>query len=478
MKNKEVQMDNMEICRMSALEMRNAIRAKKLSPVELMDAFLQRIERINPKVNAYCTVVAESARTEARCAEDKLMKGEELGPLHGIPVSVKDLVFTKGIRTTGGTRMYENFIPDEDDIVVERLKAAGAIVIGKTNTPQSGWVAITDNLLFGPTRNPWNTERVSGGSSGGAASAVASCMGPLAIGSDGGGSIRIPSSFCGVFGLKPSWGRVPHGPGFPGIWEGLSVVGPITRTVKDAALMMEVIAGRDDRDHFSLPDVELQYLSHLGENLKGLRIAWSSDLGYAIADPQVIEVTEAAARIFNTLGCTVEAVNPQLGSPEETFSIVVGASLAAVLVDKLDEWRDHFEPALVTFLEKSKDISAMEYIKARINNLEYRNRVQAFFEKYDLLLTPTVAVPPFKVGRYGPREIAGTRVTPLGWMSFTYPFNITGQPAASVPCGWTDDGLPVGLQIVGRRFDEITVLQAAAAFEQASPWADRIPPLE
>jgi len=457
--------------------MRDAIKAKKLSPVEVIDAVLQRIKQLNPKVNAYCTVVAESARAEARQAEEKVIRGEELGPLHGVPVSIKDLVFTRGIRTTGGTMMYENFIPEEDAIVVERLKAAGAIIVGKTNTSQSGWVAITDNLLFGPTRNPWNTDRTSGGSSGGAASAVASCMGPLAIGSDGGGSIRIPSSFCGVFGLKPSLGRVPQGPGFPGPWEGLAVAGPITRTVRDAALMMEVIAGRDDRDHFSLPDVGLQYLSRLGGDLKGLKVAWSKNLGYAIVDPQVLRVTEASVKTFSTLGCTVEAADPQTGDPQETFTTVVAASLAAVLVEKLDEWRDHFEPALVTFLERSKDISATEYIKARIANLEYRNRIQAFFEKYDLLLTPTVAVPPFEIGSYGPREIAGTKIVPIGWMPFTYPFNVTGQPAASVPCGWTDDGLPIGLQIVGRRFDDATVLRAAAAFEQASPWAHKMLPL-
>ncbi len=471
-------MNSLEICHMSALTIAEAIKTKKLSPVEVMDAILQRIELINPRVNAYCTVVAESARTEARQAEDKVMRGEKLGPLHGVPVSIKDLVFTKGIRTTGGTLMYDNFIPGQDAIVVERLKAAGAIIVGKTNTPQSGWVAITDNFIFGPTLNPWDTGRTPGGSSGGAASAVASCMGPLAIGSDGGGSIRIPSSFCGVFGLKPSFGRVPQGPGFPGLWEGLSVTGPITRTVPDAALMMEVIAGRDDRDHFSLPDTGLNYLSSLGGDLSGLKVAWSKNLGYAIVDPQVLKATEAAVQTFATLGCTVETADPQADSPQQSFSTVTAASMAAGLADKLHQWRDRFEPALVTFIERNKNISATDYINARIANLKYRDKIQSFFEEYDLLLTPTLAVPAFEVGIYGPREIAGERIAPIGWMPFTYPFNITGQPAASVPCGWTDDGLPVGLQIVGRRFDDTTVLKAAAAFEQASPWADKLPPLD
>ena len=470
-------MDDLRICFMPALEMRDAIKSKMLSPVEVMEDVLRNIDRVNLKVNAYCTITIENANAEARRAEDMIMKGEDLGALHGIPVSIKDLIFTKDIRTTGGTAMYKDFVPDVDAIVVERLKAAGAILIGKTNTSQSGWVAITDNLLFGPTRNPWNTERTSGGSSGGAASAVASFMGPLAVGSDGGGSIRIPSSFCGVFGFKPSFGRVPTGPGFPELWEGLATIGPITRTVSDAALMMEVISGRDDRDHFSLSDMGLQYLPHLNEDLKGMRVAWSKDLGYAIVDPQVLKVTEAAIKTFAALGCTVEEAGPQVGSTEETFTTVVAASIAASLVEKLDEWGDHFEPALVKFLQKSKDIKATEYIKARFAHLKYWRAIQVFFEKYDLLITPTVAVPPFEVGIYGPREIAGEKVTSLGWMPFTYPFNITGQPAASVPCGWTEDGLPVGLQIVGRRFDDTTVLRACAAFEHASPWADKIPPI-
>ncbi|HUV43933.1 MAG TPA: amidase, partial [Dehalococcoidales bacterium] len=253
-------MNNLEICRMTAWEMREAIAAGELSPVEVVNAVLDRIEQLNPKVNAYCTVVADSARKEAQQAEARVLRKEELGPLHGVPVSIKDLVFTRGIRTTGGSRLYEDFVPEQDSIVVERLKKAGAIVIGKTNTPEFGWVAVTDNDIFGPTRNPWNLECTPGGSSGGAACAVALSMGPLAIGSDGGGSIRIPSSLCGVFGIKPSYGRVPASPGFPGLWEGLSVTGPITRTVRDAALAMEIIAGRDDRDHFSLPDTHLSYL--------------------------------------------------------------------------------------------------------------------------------------------------------------------------------------------------------------------------
>ncbi len=470
-------MDTLEICCMSVVEMVDAVKTKRLSPVEIARAVLSRIEKLNPKVNAYCTLVAESAMRQASKAETMVMKGKELGPLHGVPISIKDLIFTKGIRTTAGSKIYQNFIPQRDAIVVERLKAAGAIIIGKTNTSEFGWVAITDNQLFGATRNPWNLEHNAGGSSGGAAASVALSMGSLAIGSDGGGSIRIPSSFCSVFGFKPSFGRVPQYPDFPG-WETLSHIGPITRTVKDAALAMEVIAGRDDRDHFSLPGTGLRYLPFLGSDLKGLKIAWSKDLGYAAVDLQVLKITEAAVKTFDTLGSTVEAASPEVKSPEAAFSIIVGVRLATVLQDKIEEWGEQIDPGLVRFIERNKDRAATEYVKACFEQLEYCDGIRSFFEKYDLLLTPTVAIPPLELGKFAIREIAGVKVSPLGWMPFTYPFNITGQPAASVPCGWTEGGLPIALQIVGRRFDDVTVLRAAAAFEQALPWAHRRPPLD
>ena len=471
-------MNELEICYMPAVEMAEAIKTKRLSPVEIMDAVLQRIERLNPRVNAYCTLVSEDARKQAKEAETKVMKGEETGPLHGIPVSIKDLTFTKGVRTTSGSKLYENFIPEQDAIVVERLKTAGAIMVGKTNTPEFGFMGVTDNLLFGPTRNPWNLERHAGGSSGGAAAAVAAGMGPLAQGSDGGGSIRIPCSFCGVFGLKPSFGRVPRGPGSPD-WHTLSHIGPITRTVRDAALAMEVIAGRDDRDRHSLPETGLRYLSLLDTDLKGLKIAWSPDLGYAIVDPKVLETTAAAVGTFDALGATVEAATPEVSNPSPAFGTIWGVRYASFYQEKLEEWRDQMNPRLVTIIERGKDRSAMEYAQAALALEEFCQQIQPFFDKYDLLLTPQTAVPAFDVNQFEVTEVAGVKGSPIfDWTPFTYPFNLTGQPAASVPCGWTDDGLPVGLQIVGRRFDDLTVLRAAAAFEQASPWADKRPPLD
>ncbi|MDD5312900.1 MAG: amidase family protein [Dehalococcoidia bacterium] len=469
-------MSDNEICRMTVMEMAQAIRDRTLSPVEVMDAVLRRIEKLNPTVNAFCTLVTERARKEAKEAENKVKSGDKLGLLHGVPVSIKDLLFTEGIRTTGGSKIFEHYVPQESDIAVKRLEGAGAIVIGKTNTSEFGWMALTDNRLFGPTHNPWNLELTPGGSSGGAAAAVASGMGPLAIGTDGGGSIRVPASFCGVFGYKPSFGRVPRGPSLPGL-EMLAHTGPITRTVGDAALAMEIIAGRDDIDCFSLPETNLSYLPALSGDLKGLKIAWSPDLGYLVADPQVLKITEAAAKTFSGLGANIELIKPDFSCPEQAFSTHFGVQLSTLLYNKLGEYRQQLDPLLAVFIDISKDKSARECIEAWWELLEYRKRMSAIFDKYDLLLTPTVTVPPFKLGNYGPREIAGKKVSPLAWMAFTYPFNITGQPAASVPCGWTDDNLPIGLQIVGRRFDDTTVLKASAAFETASPWAHKYPPV-
>lgn len=469
-------MGRLELCRMTVIEQVRAIRSGELSPVELMDAVLGLIEEINPRINAFCTMAADTDRKKAKAAEAAVNKGARLGPLHGIPVSIKDLIFTSGLRTTGGSKIYENFVPQQNDVVVDRLEAAGAIVVGKTNTSEFGWVATTDNRIFGPTRNPWNLELNSGGSSGGAAAATALSMGSLAIGSDGGGSIRIPSSFCGVFGLKPSFGRVPRGPGFGG-GDTLSHTGTITRTVGDAALALDVISGRDDRDWFSLPNSGMSYLDCISDNVKGLKMAWSSNLGYAIVDPQVREIAEASAKRFVDLGADIDEVVTGLTSPERHFSTYLGVQLATALKDNFEEWKNLLDPGLALFMERQKGRSAADYLAAWKDLLTYSSCIYAVFNKYDVLLTPTVAVPPFVNGSYGPRDIAGVRASPLNWMALTYAFNVTGQPAASVPCGWTDDGLPVGLQIVGRRHDDTTVLRTAAAFEKAFPWANKYPSL-
>ncbi len=472
-------MDNEKICKMSALQIKSAIKTKKLSPVEVVDAILERIDHINPKINAYCTLIPDAARKEAKIAETKVMKGEELGALHGVPVSIKDLGWTKGVRTTGGSLLYEHFVPQYDAIFVERLKKAGAIILGKTNTPEFGWVGVTNNRVFGPSRNPWNTDYTTGGSSGGAAAAVAANLGPIAQGSDGGGSIRTPASFCGVYGLKPSYGRVPQSPGFPGLWEGLSVTGPITRTVADAALMMEVMSGYDARYFHAIPQKAPRYLSTVRGNLslKGIKVAYTRDMGYAVVDPRVTRAFDDAVKIFSTLGCEMAAAHPDAPDPREAFSLQVACALVGQLSEQLPEHGKLLDPGLRTFVERNLDVPARDYVKARMWQHEYWSKVCPFFEKYDILLTPVLAVPPFDVNLYGINEINGKAVNPIGWMPFTYPFNVTGQPAASIPCGFTDDGLPIGLQIVGRKYDEELVLKVSSAFEQARPWADKYPNL-
>ena len=460
----------------SGLELVNLIRNKKLSPVEVTDAVLARIETVNPALNAFCLVAADQARTAAREAEIAVMKDEPLGLLHGVPVSIKDVLFTRGLTTTGGSRLFADHVPDEDALPVARLRAAGAVVLGKTNTSEFGHKAITECPLFGVTKNPWNPALTPGGSSGGGAAAVATGCGPLALGTDAGGSVRVPAAFCGIYGFKPSYGRVPHRAGFPG-WAHVSHVGPIARTVRDAALVLDAIAGGDDRDRQSLPSQAGSYLEACQDDVKGLHVAWTPDLGYASVDPRVVQICGDAAAEFESLGCHVEVVNPGWEDPEEMFSTMIAAQFYAAWSDRLPGDEALMDPTLVRFIRRGGAITAREYIRAVERVDAYWREVHAFLERFDLLLMPTVAVVPFAAGQAPPREIAGERVSVLGWMPFTFPFNLTGQPAASVPAGWTDEGLPVGLQIVGRRHADGTVLAASAAFEEARPWSDRRPRL-
>ena len=461
------------LCWMSAADLAAAIRKKKVSPVEVVEAVLTRIQDLKD-LNAYVTVDAEGARRAAREAERALMtRGASLGPLHGVPFSVKDLVLTKGLRTTFGTPLYRDHVPSEDAPIVLRMKAAGAILIGKTNTPTFGWIGITDNLLFGVTRNPWDAGRTPGGSSGGAGAAVAAGLAPLAIGTDGGGSIRKPAAWCGIFGLKPSYGRIPvypHG----AAWS-LSHAGPMTRTVRDAALMLNVCAGPDERDQYSLPAASVDYVKALGGSLGGLRVAYSDTLGFAPAvDPEVRAATRRAARAFRELGCRVEAADPKWPSPYECWRTTFYGGIAARLAPYLDR-RAEIDPELRPIVEEALAAPPTKYIQAWFDRLAWWQHARAFFETYDLLLSPTVACLPLRVGEPWVTEIGGVKVGREAGSAFTFAFNLTGQPAATVPCGLTRDGLPIGLQIVGRRFDDVTVLRASAAFEAARPWADRRP---
>jgi aspartyl-tRNA(Asn)/glutamyl-tRNA(Gln) amidotransferase subunit A len=465
-----------ELCWMSAADLASAVARKKVSPVEIVGAVLDRIERLNGRLNAYVTLDADGARAEARRAERALTRrGARLGPLHGVPFSVKDLVITRGMRTTFGTPLYADHVPTEDAPMVARLKAAGAIMIGKTNTPTFGWIGATHNLLFGPTRNPWNLERTPGGSSGGASAAVAAGLAPLAIGTDGGGSIRIPSSFAGIFGIKPSFGLVPVYP-FTASWS-LSHIGPMTRTVRDAALVLNVVAGPDERDPNSLPPQGVDYVKALPRGLKGLRVAWSPTLGYVeVVDPEVQSLAARAARAFRAFGCRVDEVDPGWPSPFNAWKPIFAGGIAARLAPYLDQ-RDKIDAGLQRIIDETLKSSPTAYVQAWFDRLAWWQHPRRLFERYDLLLTPTVACPPFPVGLDNATEIAGRPVPDWAWTPYTFPFNLTGQPAASVPCGFTADGLPVGLQIVGRRFDDATVLRAAAAWEAAHPWAPGRPPL-
>ena len=465
-----------ELCWLSASDLIRLVREKKVSPVEIVDAVLARLARVNPRINAFCTVAEEEARDAAASAEVSVMTGEPLGPLHGVPVSIKDLVFTRRMRTTGGSRLYAEHYPEEDAVSVERLKEAGAILLGKTNTPEFGHKGITDNTLFGPTRNPWDPTLVAGGSSGGAGAAVAAGLGPLAIGTDGGGSIRLPASFCGIYGLKPSFGRVPEGPGFDGGWETLSCSGPMTRTVRDAARVLDVIAGPDDRDRHSLPaDGGASFLEACDAGIAGLSVGWSADLGTGKVDPVVSALCEDAAARFETLGCHVEVVMPTWDDPEEIFRVIVAAETWQAWAPRLREPGVEVDRSLAALIRYGETITASQYLTALARRREFWTDVQRFLARFDFLVTPTVAVLPFPVGAGFPKEINGEPVSPLGWMPFTYPFNLTGQPAANVPVGFTGAGLPVGLQIVGRRHADRAVLAASAAFEAAAPWHDRRP---
>ena len=469
-------MSSAELCFTPATELARLIRARQISPVELTRAVLERVERLNPVVNAFCTVTADAALAAAREAEQAAMKGALRGPLHGIPFSIKDLHLTKGVRTMSGSFIFERRVPDVDPPVVRRLKQAGGVMLGKTTTPEFGWKGLGDSPLTGITRNPWNTGTTTGGSSAGAGAATAAGLGPIHQGSDGAGSIRIPSGFCGIYGLKPSFGRVPMWPVSNNDYA--SHMGPMTRTVADAALMLSVMAGPDEWDRTSLETAPDDYAGKLTAGIKGLKVAFSSDLGGFPVDAEVASIVKQAARAFEDLGCVVDEVKPGFADSHDLIRCLWSAHEAGNYAQYLPQWRDRMDPGLVACIEGGLRYSMVDYVEARGQKLAYWDTVRPLFEKFDLLLTPTLSVAAFPVGRLNPEHWRQHAWDWIGWASFSYPFNFTGQPAASAPAGFTSDGLPVGLQIVGRRFADLTVLQASAAFEAARPWAERRPRLD
>lgn len=464
-----------DLCYMPATELIAAFSRRSLSPVEVTEAVLSRIEALEPVLNAFATPTPELALATARRAERAQMRGEAQGALGGIPVTIKDLTMTAGIPTQRGSRVYKGAIPDEDAPIVTRLKQAGAVILGKTTTPEFGWMGVSRSPLTGITSNPWRPGFNAGASSAGAGAGAAAGYGPLHQGSDGAGSIRMPAHFCGVFGIKPTFGRVPYWP-IPNN-DQTSHIGPLTRTVADAALMLKVMAGQHLLDHYSSAAPVPDFPALLGADLSGHRIAWSPDLGHARVDAEVAALVERAASRFEDFGCTVEAVSLPFAGEGPELARFFWSAHELNHRHLLPEWEGQMDPGLVACIKDAMPYTAEDYVRMRGRKIAYVGQWHRFFTDWDLLLTPSVSVAAFPADRLQPEDWPQHPWDWLMWAEFSYPFNLSGQPAASVPCGFTAAGLPVGLQIVGPRFGEVGVLQACAAFEQACPWADRRPNL-
>jgi Asp-tRNA(Asn)/Glu-tRNA(Gln) amidotransferase A subunit family amidase len=459
---------------MTALEMRRLIRAKQISPVEVAEHALRRAEQTQDSLNAFVTITRELALEAARKAESAIMSGQEGGLLAGLPLSIKDLTAVKGVRFTSGSRTLADFVAPLDSPASERVKAHGAAIIGKTTTTEFGCKVSSDSPLTGQTRNPWNLDKTTGGSSAGAGASVAAGITPFALGTDGGGSIRIPASLCGLFGIKAQFGRVPVFP--TSATPTLAHVGPMARNVRDAALLLTAVSGFDGRDPASVAAEVPDYLGACECPPRGLRIAWSPTLGYARPTQEVFEITEAAARVFEQLGCKVELVEKVFDDPIELWMGEFYAGVGTRLKKTMSEQREILDPAVAAVLDKALDRPIDEYYRRVFARYDFREKVRQFFEKFDLLITPTLPVAAFDVGRDVPPEFEDANI--ISWVEYTYPINLCGFPAASIPCGFTSAGLPVGLQIVGKALRETDIFSAAAAFEQAQPWARRRPEFE
>ncbi len=469
-------MDKTDLAYTPASELVELITTKALSPVEVMDTTLARLDDLNPTLNAVCTPTPELAMDAARKAEQAVMDGDALGPLHGIPTSIKDLAQTKGIRTMSGSHVYADHIPDEDSPFVGRLAAAGAISLGKTTTPEFGWMGCGKSPLTGVSHNPWKHGYNAGGSSTGAAICAAAGIGPIHQGSDGAGSIRMPAAFCGIYGIKPSYGRVPYGRQTDNNHS--SHIGPLTRTVTDAAMMLHAMAGPDDLDQASLEASPADYVGRLDEGIRGLRVAYSPDLGYLPVDSEIAESVATAAKALEAAGVKVEEVDPGWGDYHDMELVIWSVSYAAFLGPLLDEWEGRMDPGMVACARHGMGYSGADFVQAQTRRHELYAKVHGFFERYDLLLTPSLSVAAFPVDLIIPEHWEQHAWDWIRWAGFSYPFNLTWSPAATCPCGFTSDGLPIGLQIVGGRFHDLRVLQASRAFEQIMPWADKRPPLE
>ena len=462
----------MDLHWLSASELSSRYRAGEVSPVTVTEALLDRIHALDAKTNAFCLVDEIRALDAAKASAERYQAGQPLDALDGVPVAIKDLLITEGWPTLRGSLSIDpKGSWDADAPAVARLKEAGAVLIGKTTTPEFGWKGVTDNPLTGITRNPWDLDKTPGGSSGGSSAALAAGFVPLATGSDGGGSIRIPAAFAGVAGLKPSFGRVPAFPLSP--FGTVAHVGPMARTVEDLALFLSVIARPDARDWYHLPDGGRDWTRGLKEGVAGMRLAVSADLGYANVDPEVTEAFEAAVDTFERLGAQITWIEPLFDDPVETFRAIWWSGANFLLEELPADQFDRLDPGLQSVVERGAQISRRDYQEAVKAREALGSQMRHFMEDYDGLLTPSLAVPAFEVGTNAPGEEPGGDWE--HWTPFSYPFNLTQQPAVSVPCGFTQSGLPIGVQIVGPMFDDAKVLRIAHAYEQATDWHLRHP---
>lgn len=459
----------------TATSLGHRIRNDDVSAAEVTRAHLETIERVNPRVNAIVTLTAEQALADADAADAALARGEVPGPLHGLPVAHKDLVDTRGVRTTLGSPIFADNVPEHDALIVERLKAAGAISLGKTNTPEFGAGSQTYNEVFGETRNPYDLTKTCGGSSGGAAVALACGMVPIADGSDLGGSLRNPANYCNVVGFRPSPGRVPVWPS-TAAWYPLSVQGPMARTVEDVALMLSAIAGPDPRSPIAIEEPGDRFRVRLDRDLSGVRIAWSRDLGGLPVDPRVSAVLEPARSVFEDLGCDVTDGEPDFAGADEAFQVWRAWRFEMAFGGLLDEHRDRMKDTVIWNIEAGRKLSGPDVSRAEARRTELYHRVRIFLDEHEFLVCPVSQVPPFDIEQRYVTEINGVQMeTYIDWMRSCYYISVTGCPAISVPCGFTDDGLPVGIQIVGRHHDDLGVLQMAYAFQQATEFWKRTP---
>jgi amidase len=465
-----------EICFTPARKLAQMLKARKISATEVLKSFIAQIERVNPKVNAIVTFVPELALSAAKRFDSK-KKLPDRGPLAGLPIAYKDLIPTKGIRTTFGSRIFEKKLPDENHLIVERLSQAGAITLGKTNTPEFGAGSQTFNAVFGATRNPYDLSKTCGGSSGGAAVAVACGMLPFADGSDLAASLRNPGNYCNVVGFRPTPGRVPNWPA-ANAWDTLSVIGPMARTVSDAAFLLAVMAGPDSRAPTSIAEPGSLFQKDLRRKFSKVRIAWSRDLGGLPMDPRVTAVLEPQKKVFSSLGCIIEEAQPDFPGATEAFETLRALGFFHKVGPLLKDHRNKLKDTVIWNIEQGMKLTPEQIAKAETLRTALFQRMRAFLEKYEFLVCPVNQLPPFPVEVQWPREIAGVPMhNYLDWMKSCYYITITSHPAISVPAGFTEEGLPVGIQIVGRYRDDFGVLQLAHAFEQATETWKRRPPL-